>query len=87
MAGADIGPSVCNRAVLIAREAFWYVRPDHRKGVGKKLLIALECAVKNHGAMFFDMVAEVGKRDLPLARVYEAGGFSPAERIFRKRLG
>jgi GNAT superfamily N-acetyltransferase len=86
MAAADVGPSICNRAVKIGREAFWYVQPEHRKGVGKKLLHALECAAKNHGATFFDVVAEVGKRDLALARIYEAAGFSPAERTFRKRL-
>jgi GNAT superfamily N-acetyltransferase len=87
MAAADVGPSICNRTVRIGREAFWYVQPEHRKGIGKKLLSALECAARNHGATFFDVVAEVGKRDLALARIYEAAGFSPAERTFRKVLG
>jgi GNAT superfamily N-acetyltransferase len=87
MAAADVAPSICNRNVRIGREAFWYVEPNHRKGIGKKLLSALEWAAKNHGATFFDVVAEVGKRDLALARIYEAAGFSPSERTFRKRLG
>lgn len=86
MAAADVAPSICNHAVRVGREAFWYVEPAHRKGIGKELLSALQCAAKNHGATFFDVVAEDGKRSKALARIYERAGFSPAERTFRKRL-
>lgn len=86
MAAADVAPSICNHSIRLGREAFWYVEPDHRKGVGKQLLNALECAARNHGATFFDVVAEDGKRSRALARIYEHAGFSPVERTFRKRL-
>ncbi len=86
MAAADVAPSVCNHAVKIGREAFWYVAPEHRKGVGKKLLAALEYAAVERGATFFDVVAEDGKRSLALARIYRAAGYSPTESTFRKRL-
>lgn len=86
MAGADIGASVCNHQVRIAREAFWYIEPEHRKGGGLSMLNALECAAKNHGVSIFDVVAENGKRDEALARLYRAAKFNPAERTFRKFL-
>ena len=86
MGAADVAPSICNHAVKIGREAFWYVLPEHRKGVGRKLLDALECAAKNYGATFFDVVAEDGKRAEALARIYRAAGYSPTERTFRKEL-
>lgn len=86
MGAADVGPALCNHAVRGGREAFWYLKPGHRKGHGKKLLVALECAAREQGAAFFDAVAEEGKRSEPLARVYRAGSYNPIERTFRKRL-
>lgn len=88
MAAADVAPSICNRNVRFGREAFWYVRPEHRAGksVGKPLLSALECAARNHGASFFDVVAEEGKRSEALARLYRGASYSPSERTFRKAL-
>lgn len=86
MAACDVAPSICNQGVKIGREAFWYLKPGHRNGVGKQLLAALECAALEHGATFFDVVAEEGKRSTALARIYRAAGYSPTEIAFRKRL-
>lgn len=86
MAGVDVAPSICNHSVMVARETFWYVDPDYRKGLGRKLLVALETAAASHGAAFFDVVAEPGPRSKPLERLYEMAGFNPAERTFRKVL-
>jgi GNAT superfamily N-acetyltransferase len=86
MAGADLGRAICNHDVLLSREAFWYVEPAYRKGFGRDLLNALETRAKARGAAFFDVVAENGKRDEALARLYRAASYSPAERTFRKRL-
>lgn len=86
MAGADVAPSICNHKILLSREAFWYVEPAHRKGLGGALLTALEATVRAHGASIFDVVAEDGKRSEALARLYRARHFSPAEITFRKRL-
>ncbi len=86
MAAAEVKPALCNRAIGIGREVFWFVRPEHRKGIGKELLNALECAAKSQGATFFDVIAEDGKRSKALARIYEAAGYNPTERTFRKGL-
>lgn len=86
MAAADIAPVITNHNVLMAKEAFWYVLPLHRKGIGREMFNALELLVSDHGAVMFDAVAEEGKRSEALARLYRAAGFSPAERTFRKVL-
>jgi GNAT superfamily N-acetyltransferase len=83
---AAAAPAFWNRRVL--RGALWYLAPSHRKGVGRELINALECAAKSYGATVFDMVAEdgEGKRGPALARLCRAGGYSPAETVFRKGL-
>lgn len=86
MGAVDVAGSICNQQVKIAREVFWYVEPDHRNGLGRGMLDALECMARKGGAHLFDVVAEEGKRNPALARVYRASGFSPAEHTFRKRL-
>ena len=72
MAAADVGHAICNDKILLSREAFWYVEPAHRQGLGGKLLIALEEVVRAYGAHIFDVVAEDGKRSEALARLYRA---------------
>ncbi len=86
MAAADVAPAFWNHKILLGREAFWYVEPAHRKGIGRELLKALEALVTSLGATLFDVVAEDGKRSEALARLYRAGEYNPAERTFRKRL-
>lgn len=86
MGAIDIAPVITNRSVSIAREVFWYVRPQHRKGIGRKLFNALELLATHHGATYFDAVAEEGKRSAALARIYRAASLNPAEIVFRKRL-
>jgi len=86
MAAFDVSPSICNHSVLVARETFWYVDPDYRKGLGLKLLGAIETAAGDYGATLFDVVAEPGPRSRPLEHLYERRGFNPAEKTFRKVL-
>lgn len=86
MGAADVAPAVYNRDIRIGREAFWYLKPNHRKGHGKALLAALECAAKAQGATFMDVVAEDGERSDALARIYRAASYKPTERTFRKAL-
>lgn len=86
MAGADVGRAICNYGIHPSREAFWFVQPEHRRGLGRLMLNALELAAKKSGAHFLDVVAENGKRDAALARVYLAAGYSPTETVFRKWL-
>jgi len=86
MAAVGVLPALVNHNVACAREAFWYVLPEYRRGIGKKLLAALECTAKNQGATFFDGVAEEGARSTALARIYTGRDYNLIERIFRKRL-
>lgn len=86
MAAADVAPAVTNHGVLIAREVFWFVLPQNRKGIGRQLLNALELLALEHGADYFDAIAEEGKRSAALGRVYRAGGLVPAETVYRKNL-
>lgn len=86
MAAADVAASICNHSVRFAREAFWYIEPELRKGIGRELLSALELVVRDYGANYFDAVAEAGERSTALGRLYRRAGFSPAEQVFRKRL-
>ncbi len=86
MAAADMAPAIYNHKVLLGRECFWYLDPNHRKGLGRQLIGALEATTKSFGARLFDVVAEEGKRSDALARMYRAGSYSPAERTFRKEL-
>lgn len=86
MAGADVAPSICNHSVLMAREAFWYVMPGQRNGVGGRLLRALERCAKAYGAQFFDAIAEEGHRNVPLDRIYRGNQYALAEHTYRKAL-
>lgn len=88
MAAADVAPAFWNYNVLLSRESWWYVEKAHRQGIGRRLLAALEDLLRDRGATVFDVVAEDGEgsRSEALARLYRAGGFSPAERTFRKVL-
>lgn len=86
MAGADVAPSICNHKFLFSREAFWYVEPQHRQGLGRQILTSLERVVTLYGAHFFDVVAETGKRSDALGRLYRAAGYSSAEITYRKKL-
>lgn len=86
MAAFDVAPAFWNRSVLLARELLWYVEPAHRQGIGRQMLQALEVAARDRGARVLDVIAEEGKRNLALARVYRASGFSPSEHSFRKVL-
>lgn len=86
MAAVDIAPAFWNRKVLLAREVFWYLVPEHRKGAGRLVLPVLEAVAKSHGAVLMDVVAEEGKRSKALGRLYTAGSYSLAENVFRKRL-
>lgn len=87
MGAADVAAAFWNNAVKIGREAFFYIQPRHRKGLGKQMIAGLEAVSMAYGATVFDVVAEEGSRSEALARLYRAGGFEPVERTFRKALG
>lgn len=94
MAAADVAPCIVNHAVKIGREAFFYVRPKQRKGMGRLLIKALEDVSIRHGATVFDLVAERGSprsgpkftRGEALGRLYQAHGYALAESTYRRVL-
>lgn len=95
MGAADVAPAFWNHSIKIGREAFFYIKPNWRFGLGKELIAALESASMAHGATMFDLVAERGERGKPsqtkfsrgevLGRLYAAHGYSLAESTYRKR--
>lgn len=87
MAAAGAAPAWWNRNVLTAQELFWYVEPAHRKGIGAKLMEALEAAVIDLGVTLFSMSAEEGLRSQALGRLFRQRGYFPTEMLFWKRLG
>lgn len=86
MGAIDVSRAYWNHNVVLSREAFWYCDPEYRKGLGRKLLTAMETAAGDYGATVFDVVAEPGPRSKPLEYLYEKAGFDPAEKTFRKVL-
>ncbi|WP_299109801.1 GNAT family N-acetyltransferase [uncultured Bradyrhizobium sp.] len=87
MAAAGASPAWWNRKVLTAQELFWYVEPGHRKGIGAKLMSALEEAVGSLGVTLFSMSAEEGLRSTALNRLYRQRGYFPTETLFWKQIG
>jgi len=92
MAAADVAPAYWNYEVKVGREAFFYVKPKYRTGLGKLLIKALEDVSLAHGATVFDLVAERGSprpdakvtRGEALGRLYSAHGYTLAESTYRK---
>jgi len=86
MAAMDMAHAFWNHKVILGREAFFYIVPAARKGLGRKLIAAMETAAASYGATVFDVVAEPGPRSKPLAEIYRRASYNPAETTFRKRL-
>lgn len=86
MVAAGVSPAYWNRQVLTAQELFWYCVPEHRKGIGTKLMAALEAALQARGVVLASVSAEEGLRSEALGRLYRQRGYWPAEKLFWKRL-
>lgn len=66
---------------LEAKEAFWFVEPEHR-GHGMDLLERFESWASEHKAKRVWMVRLDGLRERALDRIYERRGYRPVERSF-----
>lgn len=84
-AGALLYPHYFNTDSLTGQEIFWWVAPEHRKGVGAPLLDAMESAAMAAGAVSFSMVSLASLRSDALDRVYRRRGYRPSERTYIKR--
>ncbi len=74
-----------NNGETEAREAFWYVDPDHRGG-GAGLLEAFEDWAEGLGARRIWMVRLHGWRDRQMDRFYQRKGYESVETVYRKEV-
>jgi ribosomal protein S18 acetylase RimI-like enzyme len=84
MIAGVIYPVWYNHNIKMAQEFFWYVIPEKRRGVGLKLLKALEEEIKARGIKTFAMLSV---ETMPsLDSLYIREGYAPSEKTFIKRL-
>lgn len=86
MAGSIMFPLYCNLSLTLAQEVFWWVDPEHRKGLGGSLLDELELDAKRKGANVFMSAQIAGQRDEAFARVYQRRGYRPSENLYMRKL-
>lgn len=79
MAACVVFPFYANVGTLIGQEIFWWVKPEHRKGVGGDLLDELEAEAKRKGASVFIGANLSGERNAAFARLYRRRGYVPGE--------
>jgi GNAT superfamily N-acetyltransferase len=84
MVGGLVYPVWYNPSILMGQEFFWYVKPEHRCGVGARLLTELEKEAKEKGAVIFEMMS---MESMPsLDGFYNRFGYKSSEKTFIKRL-
>ncbi|HDA7473283.1 TPA: GNAT family N-acetyltransferase, partial [Staphylococcus aureus] len=86
MTACVVFPFYANMATKIGQEIFWFVKSDHRNGIGASLLDELEADARRRGADVFMSAAIAGLRDKAIGRVYEKRGYKPAENTYIRRL-
>lgn len=86
MTACVVFPFYANMATKIGQEIFWFVKPDHRNGVGASLLDELEADARRKGADVFMSAAIAGLRDKAIGRVYQRRGYRPAENTYIRKL-
>lgn len=86
MIGMAILPAYWNVNVRLAQEAFLWVDPPYRKGLGRKLVEEAEKRALAMGAVLISMAAEHGLRGEAVGQLFRRTGFAPAETVFWKRL-
>lgn len=86
MIGLVVMPAYWNVNVRLAQEAFLWVDPAHRKGVGRMLLEEGEKRALAMGAVLSSMVSEHGLRGDAVGQLFRRKGYAPAETVFWKRL-
>ncbi|WP_441235664.1 GNAT family N-acetyltransferase [Bradyrhizobium sp. 930_D9_N1_4] len=79
MAACVVFPFYANVQTLIGQEIFWWVKPEHRKGVGGDLLDELEAEAKRKGAKVFIGANLSGEQNAAFARLYRRRGYVPGE--------
>jgi len=68
-------------------ETFWYVKPEHRKGLGAiRLLQAFEDEARERGSVCVSMVHLSNLNADAVRRLYLRRGYLETEVVYRKRL-
>jgi GNAT superfamily N-acetyltransferase len=85
MAGAAYGPVWFNRNVTVGHEVFLYADPEHRDGLGVRLMLKLEDIARKAKAraMFASSIDGV---ETSAATMFPRLGYQPTERAFAKVL-
>lgn len=86
MTGGMVHPLYFNHAHLTGQELFWWVEPEHRKGVGAALLDRLEDEARARGAVSWAMIALDKVRPEAVGAVYRRRGYRASEHSYIKRL-
>lgn len=79
-------PLFMNKRIIVVQELAWWVDPDTRsKGLGKKMLTALERWAMAIGA---DRVMMIALKDSPkhVDKFYKASGYRPLEKTYVKEM-
>ena len=79
-------PFIMNADYKACAEIAWWVEPDYRGRCGVKLLRKLESQAKSQGVIFLSMMLLEAVEPEKVARIYEACGYTQAERTFLKVL-
>jgi len=64
---------------MSGNEMFWWVEPESRKGLGKKLLDGLEDWAKGKGAVSFTMISLDASEPERMDKIYKRRGYEPRE--------
>ena len=71
---------------LMFQEKVWYVLPEHRSGVGRKLLKTMEDRLVKSGVKY-SMMAHLGEiKSSAIERFYKSNGYRVAETHYIKNL-
>lgn len=74
-----------NDGEMVAAEAFWFVKPEHR-GNGVRLFLAYEKLAKQSGCKRVSMVHLSALKAEKLSALYERMGYVPTETHYFKQL-
>ena len=74
-----VAPEIWNKVKLVAYESFWYVKPEHRKGIGMGLVKFVE---KNIEA---DII-EFGIADKRLGEAMRRNGYNDKKTLMQKEI-
>ena len=77
-------PCMMNSAFKVGAELAWWVEPEHRGGAGIKLLKHLEDSARKAGIKVLSMMLLEAVEPEKVARIYNACGYTQAERTFLK---